>query len=481
MANLLKPNEAAALLLQRRHARQNMVDYVKYLGLGFQPAKHHRLMCEKLDQVEKGQIQKLMMFLPPGAAKSTYGSQLFPALYLGRNPTKSIIACSHTQPLADRFGRRVRNLFMKPEHVALFGVDIAKDSAAASHWSTDQEGEYFAAGVGVAISGRRADCGIIDDPTRNREEADNPRVQESQFEWYISDFVPRLKPQASQILISTRWHEADLPGRILEREGKEWVIIELPMEARENDPLGRKPGERLWSEWFTEDMVRVAKMDTRSWNALYQQQPIAEEGDFFKLSWFSSEYDQLPDRVHVYGASDYAVTEGHGDYTEHGIFALDPFGNLYVLDWWRGQTSSDVWIEKQIDLVEEHEPLTWFGESGPIRRAVEPYLSRRMQERHTFCQLEWLPSIADKPTRCRGFQALASHGKVWLPKNASWKAELLAQLMKFPAGQHDDAVDVCSLLGRGLEHVSAPRRIRPQVVERRTEFYGGDATAWLGA
>ncbi len=224
------------------------------------------------------------------------------------------------------------------------------------------------------------------------------------------------------------------------------------MEAMPNDPLGRAVGERLWPEWFTDEMVTQAKRDVRSWNALYQQQPASEEGDFFKREWFV-EYLKAPQQLQVYGAADFAVTDSGGDYTELGIFGADPAGNLFVLDWWRGQTSSDVWIERMCDLIAQHKPLVWFGESGPIRRAVEPFLLRRMDERRAYCRLEWLPSISDKPTRARGIQALASMGKLWFPRDASWKSDVIGQALRFPAGKHDDAVDVLSMIGRGLEFV----------------------------
>lgn len=478
MPNLVTPAEAAALLLRRREARASLASYVEYLDLGFVPARHHRLLCTKLEALARREIKKLAVFMPPGSAKSTYGSVFFPAWYLGKFPTDSILACSHTQTLADIFGRRVRNLFSSPVNTSLFGVSIAKDSQAASHWSTDRDGEYFGAGVGVAVSGRRCDIGLIDDPVANREEADSMRAQERQWDWWVNDFMPRLKPNAAQVLIQTRWSEGDLAGRILDREGDEWEIIELAMEAREDDPLNREIGERLWPEWFTEKMVSTAKLDARSWSALYQQRPIADEGDYFRTNWFQTEYDQVPDNVHYYGASDYAVTEGHGDFTEHGVFALDPLGNLYVVDWWSGQTTSDVWIEHQCDLIKEYEPMIWFGESGPIRRSVEPYLTLRMLQRRAACRLEWLPSLADKTTRARPFQALSSMGKVFLPKYAPWKAGVLEQLTHFPAGKRDDKVDTCSLVGRGLNLVSAPRVSKYQPRYTPMELNSG-AQSWL--
>lgn len=458
MASIITPALAASHILERRAARASMASYVSYLDLGFTPMRHHRLMLEKFEAVERGEIRRLALALPPGSAKSFYGSQVFPAWYLGRNPTRSILACSHTQSLADRFGRRVRNLFSRPDHSRLFGVSIAKDSQAASQWSTERDGEYFAAGVGVAIAGRRADVGLIDDPVPDRAAADSLTYQERCWDWYISDFLPRLKPDAAQIIISTRWNEGDLMGRILEREKSKWDLIEIPMEARDNDPLGREIGERLWPEWFTDEQIAVAKQDVRSWSALYQQTPIIEEGDYFKAEWFKTEFDQIPENALYYGASDYAVTEGHGDFTEHGVFAFDAFKNIYIVDWWRGQTTPDIWIERQCDLINEYEPTIWFGESGVIRRAIEPQLTLRMTERNAFTQLEWLPSINSKETRAQAFRNRAASGKVFLPKNAAWKAELVQQLTRFPAARHDDGVDVCSLIGRGLDLIKAPRR-----------------------
>jgi hypothetical protein len=146
---------------------------------------------------------------------------------------------------------------------------------------------------------------------RGREDADSERARETAWQWYLNDFVPRLKPGASQILIMTRWHQDDLAGRLLEREADAWRIVDLPMEALPGDPLGRQPGERLWPEWFTPEMVEIAKRDPRARNALYQQRPVVEEGDYFKLDWFTP-FVRLPEDVTTYGASDYAVSEGGG-------------------------------------------------------------------------------------------------------------------------------------------------------------------------
>lgn len=443
--------------MQRRlKARDSLAAFIEYRKAGYAPAAHHRLLIEHLERVERGEIDRLMVCMPPGSAKSTYTSVEFPAWFLGRNPTASLIAASHTQELAERFGRRVRNIVASTEHAAVFGGGVAADSSAAGRWDTAMGGEYFAAGVGGAITGRRADLAIIDDPVKSREDADSERSRARAWDWYINDLLTRLKPGARQIVVMTRWHEDDLGGRILERESHRWTVIEIPMEAMPNDPLGRKVGERLWSEWFTEQMVADAKLDARAWNALYQQQPAADEGDYFKREWYR-EYLEKPKQANVYGASDFAVTDGGGDYTCHGVFSVDPLGNLYLIDWWRGQTAADQWVESMCDMIQRHKPQCWFGEAGPIRRSVEPWLLKRMSERNAWCRVEWLASINDKPSRARPFQALASMGKVLIPKGTGWVSDVIGELTRFPAGRHDDCVDVCSLVGRGLEHVSAKK------------------------
>lgn len=402
-----------------------------------------------------------MVLMPPGSAKSTYASVLFPPWFMGRNPDAAVIGASNTSDLAERFSRRARSIVEGQRYRNVFGFGLSPTVQGASNWEIGAGGEFFAAGVGTSIAGRRSDLGLIDDPIKSREEADSDRLRSKQWDWYVHDFLPRLKPGARQILIQTRWHQDDLGGRILERESARWTVVKLPMVARASDPLNRAPGERLWPEWFTAEMVEQAKLDHRAWNALYQQDPAPEEGDFFQRDDFN-DYIELPAKLHCYCASDYAVSEGEGDYTEHGAFGLDYNGDLYVMDWWRDQAKSDVWIERQCDFIARYKPLIWFGESGPIRRAIEPFLRKRMQERETPCRLEWLPSIADKVVRARAIQARCAMGKVFMPKAAPWKADLMSQLMRFPAGKYDDGVDVLSLIGRGLEFANAPKLPQPQ-------------------
>jgi predicted phage terminase large subunit-like protein len=459
--------------MARREARRSMVAWMKYRGSPFEPALHHRLIIAELERIESGANDRLMLLLPPGSAKSTYGSVEFPAWYVGKHPTDAVIVASNTSDLAERFSRRVRNIVLEEKFRDVFQVGVAEDYGAAGKWDTDRGGEYYAAGVGTTIAGRRADLAIIDDPVKSREDADSERSREKQWDWYVNDLLTRMKPKSAIILIMTRWHEDDLGGRILEREADKWKVIKIPMEAVEDDPLGRAPGERLWGEWYTDEMMELAKQDLRSWNALYQQNPHSEEGSYFKAEWLN-DYDSVPSGLRIYASSDFAVTDGSGDFTEHGVIGIDSSGNGYVLDWWRGQKSADFWIEKMADLIEKWSPSCWFAEAGPIRRSVEPFMMKRLSDRGAFCRIEWMTSINDKESRARGIQAFMSMGKLYWPKFAPWKTDVQSQLLRFPTGKHDDAVDVLSLFGRGMKYVNSSKKpVRKRIFQPIADWMAG--------
>jgi predicted phage terminase large subunit-like protein len=452
MLSPLSPQAAAIELLGRRKARAALLEFAAYTNPAYRAAPHHALIAEKLEAVERGEIKRLMIAMPPRHGKSELASRRFPAWFMGRNADKQIIAASYNSDLANDFGREVRNIVDSPEFRALFDVSLAQDSQAANRWHTDTGGMYVAAGVGTAITGRGADILLIDDPFKDREEADSELRRQRVWDWYTSTAYTRLMPGGAIIVINTRWHDDDLSGRLIyeqDKGGDQWDVLSLPAIDGE--------GLALWPEWYPLERLEQIRgvLPARDWNALYQQNPIPDDGDYFKADWFG-EYEVAPKSLKKYGASDYAVTDGGGDYTEQGIAGVDPAGNIYVLDWWKKQATSDVWIEAQCDLIVKHQPAAWFGEAGPIRRAVEPFLNRRMNERQAYCRLEWLSSIADKPTRARTIQGMASMGKVFLPKNAPWKGDLMNQLMRFPAGKHDDGVDVLSLFGRGLQMMGKP-------------------------
>lgn len=448
--------EAAIELLNRRKARKSLLDFVTYTNESYKAAAHHELIAGKLEAVERGEIKRLMITMPPRHGKSELASRRFPAYYLGRNTDKQIIAASYNSDLANDFGREVRNIVASPEFANLFEVKLSQDSRAANRWHTDKGGMYVSAGVGTAITGRGADILLIDDPFKDRQEADSEITRERVWDWYTSTAYTRLMPGGAIIVINTRWHDDDLSGRLLAEQsngGDRWELLSLPAIA-EN-------GDALWPDWYPIERLEQIKnvLPARDWNSLFQQNPVPDDGDYFKKDWLN-EYDELPDRLNIYGASDYAVTGDGGDYTEHGIIGVDHNSNMYVLDWWYGQKTSDVWIDAKADLINKHKPAIWFGESGVIRRSIEPFMMKRLQERLSYCRIEWLASVSDKTTRARSIQGRASMGKLFFPKNAAWKEHVMTQMLRFPAGKHDDAVDVLSLFGRGMEFIGAASKPR---------------------
>jgi len=317
------------------------------------PALHHRMLIDKLEAIERGWIEedgkrvpfnRLMVFMQPGSAKSTYGSVLFPAWFLGRNPRKSVIQGSYNADLASRFGRRARNTFASPEHWSIFGMGIAGDSGAKNEWSTAIGGEYFAFGFRTGVTGRRADLAILDDPIKGRKEADSKTERESVWETYKADVRTRLKPGAAIVYIATRWHEDDPAGRILPKaaigktgwftslEGERWYVISLAAvieteQEAEDDPLGREIGEILWPEWFNAKTLKLEKQiqGSRNWSALYQQKPRPDEGAVLKREhWRMWPGSKPPKCEYVISVYDTAFEEGEQDdysaRTTWGIF-----------------------------------------------------------------------------------------------------------------------------------------------------------------
>ena len=464
----IDPSAAAAELLRRRRARESLIEYALYTNQSYKAAEHHHKIANALERVMRGECKRLIICMPPRHGKSELASRRFPSFYLAKNPSKQIIAASYNSDLASDFGREVRNIVASQEYQQLFDVELSADSKAANRWHTSAGGMYVAAGVGTAITGRGADILLIDDPFKDRQEADSEITRNRVWDWYTSTAYTRLMPGGAVIVINTRWHDDDLTGRLLaeqENGGDVWEVLSMPAI----DDVGRP----LWPEWYPIERLEQIRgvLPSRDWNSLYQQNPIPDDGDYFKAEWIV-EYDELPADLHYYAASDYAVTDGSGDYTEHGIFGVDAHSNLYVVDWWHGQTAADEWIDAKCDLIRKYSPKLWFGESGVIRRSIEPFMLKRMSERNAYCVIEWLSSISDKTTRARGIQARASMGKVFFPKNSLWKERVVTQLLRFPAGKYDDAVDVLSLIGRGLDRIKDVKPKRERAIRVSSGWMG---------
>lgn len=359
----------------------------------------------------------------------------------------------------------------------VLGIELSTDSHAAARWALKSGGEYYGVGAGVGISGFRADLGIGDDFFGSREDAYSEAVRKKRWDWYVSDFSARLKPGAKRVLMNTRWHEEDVAGKVLEqiRDGVvNGRVVSIPAVAGEGDLLGRKPGEFLWDDPDGYDYgsflrQRQKEESPMMWSALYQQNPLPDEGLFLDVGSIKREKAPPLEELRIFAASDYATSDGAGDYTVHIIGGLDENDTLHILDCWRRQTTTDIWIEQMLAMVRSWKPLEWGEEAGVIIKAVGPQIERRMsQEKGSYVSREQYPSIRDKPTRARPLQARIAQGKLAVAHGLHFADELLGEVARFPAAKYDDQVDALALLA-----VVAAKRGPPKKVKKYEDPFAG--------
>ena len=409
-------------------------------------------MIAKLEAVARGEIKRLMVFMPPGSAKSTYVSLLFSIWWLAQNPGKHILAASYASELAERWSRKVRALAL--EHGTSLGATLHPDMQAVNHWALTNDSEYRAAGVGGSITGFRAWLGLIDDMVKNREEADSETMRERTWDWFVADYETRLVPDAPLIVIGTRWHEDDGYGRILKRAadiGEHWDVVKLPAIASGDDPLGRKLGEPLWPEWQSLDALNLerARKGPREWSALYQQEPTPEGGLYFEREWLVHDEPPPTSEMRIIGSSDYAVTDGGGDYTVHWVGGIDRDGRLHLLDLYRKQADAADWVDALKSMVIAWKPVAWGEEDATIMKSIGPFMDKRMKEKpRAFVRRVPFKPVMDKPTRARTLQAMMADHKVVVSTGKPWLADFVAEMMSFPAGKHDDMIDALAVLAQ---------------------------------
>lgn len=445
--------------------------------MGFEPAAHHRLIIEELEAIARGENDNLLIFAPPGSAKSTYVSHLFPAWYMTLNPAHNVLAATHSVEFAERWGRKVRNDIQS--NALVLGVTPDQSNQAAARWALTSGGEYYGVGAGVGISGFRADLGIIDDPFGSREDAWSETVRSKRWDWYIDDFSARLKPGARRVIMHTRWHMEDIAGRVLDQIEKGIIkarVLCIPAIAVENDPLGRQPGQYLWDDpkgynYGAYLRQRQKESTPMMWSALYQQSPAPDEGDYFKSDWLKP-VEKLPDlaTMRVYGGSDYAVTADGGDYTVHVVVGIDPDGRMYLLDLWRKQSSSSEWVETFCRLVKRWKPMSWAEEQGQIRSGIGPFIQKRQRELQAYCVREPFPTRGDKAVRAQSIRGRMELDGLYYERNAPWFADLRSELLSFPAGKHDDQVDALGLVGQLLDKMIAGNKPRPNERPKRDRW-----------
>jgi predicted phage terminase large subunit-like protein len=427
-----------------RLARTDLAAFSAMSWPRFELAHHHRLIVDRLEQIERGEIDRLMIFMPPRHGKSLLASQLFPAWYLGRHPEQSIIASSYGSELATDFGRRVRNLMSDSLFQSIFpGAKLAGDSTAAHRFSMVKGGNYYAVGAGGPITGRGADLLLIDDPIKGREDANSESYRRQLHEWYESVAYTRLQPEGAVVIISTRWHMDDLAGWLLREHPEEnWSVLNLAAIA-EQDEGWRAEGAALWPKKFpAKTLAKIRdQVGGATWAALYQQRPAASEGAIFKREWWKTfTAATLPARFEqVVLSLDTAFKAGSSnDYSVGLVLGVGETG-YYVLDVWRDRVEFPR-LKQQVDML----ALKW----NPDTVLIEDKASGQslIQELRSNSRLAVNPVRvdSDKVSRATAITPLVEAGKVYLPEDADWLADFLEEVSSFPAAPHDDVVDALS-------------------------------------
>lgn len=460
--------DAAKEILHRRSCRSNLEYFAQSAikdftmpGLqDFVPAAHHKLLLSKLADVASGKIKKLAVFMPPGSAKSSYASIIFPAWFMAVNPKAQVIGCSAASNLAEDFSRKVQALLRN--HSVELGVTPVNESAQL--WTASNMSRYLSAGVGGSITGFRANLAVIDDPVKNFEEAFSEKVQNSNFNWYKTTLHTRIVPTASIVLIQTRWHQLDLAGMVLEAQPNDWTILNLPAIWDQDypDQMGRQRGDLLWPEWQDQKFIdgQRAALGEREFHALFQQSPRPTEGSIFKTQRIKIEtsYKKEGEFVRAY---DLAATAKTGtrdpDYTVGILMLKKPDNSVMVVDMVRfreGPERVREAIMNTADLDGRDVKISIPQDPGAGGKYVVTDLTKMLAGFNVVSS----PESGSKETRAFPFSAQMNAGNVSMLKK-DWNSAFVDEFQSFPGGAHDDIVDACSRAFFELTTLGAPPRM----------------------
>lgn len=492
-------------LAGRTLARRSLLHFIMRFKANYMPGWVHRDICRRLERfmaaVANGESPRLLMMLPPRTGKSEIGSRHFVPFALGHYPEWEIIAASHTGGLTMSFSRYIRDLLRDPSYRALFpNTTLDPKSQSVENWNLLQGGGYLAAGVGTGITGRGAHILLLDDLVKDIEAADSQGQRDSTWEWYISTAYTRLAPGGGVLGIMTWWNEDDWAGRIQQvmeaGEGDQFEIIKYPAINDSGDeylltddqiiqiPLGSEipPGAKMTrpigtavhtDRYSTDAMIRIknnltAAGQKRIWSALYQQNPVPDEGIFFTKGMFR-EYAHTPSRnnIRIYQAWDFAITTATAsDWTVGCTILQDEQDNLYLLDVYRFRTSDGQDIVNTIIQYGLDWEVNVIGmEDGQIWKSLQSTFTKICVERGYYPSYEVLKPLTDKQVRAQPLRGRMQAGKLWFPVAAPWYPEVQQELLRFPAGKHDDIVDSLAWCIRLALTKSAPRGKAPKVMK----------------
>tara|TARA_R110002020_G_scaffold422841_1_gene631952 strand:+ start:215 stop:1678 length:1464 start_codon:yes stop_codon:yes gene_type:complete len=438
----LKLELRLAQMAEVEGCQENFLTYVKKIWPEFVAGAHHKMISKKFEGIASGEIKRLIINMPPRHTKSEFASYLFPSWIIGRKPKTKIIQTTHTAELAVNFGRKVRNLIATTEYKNIFdSVDLQADSKAAGRWSTNHGGEYFAAGVGGAITGRGADLLIIDDP-HSEQDALSDTAMDHAYEWYTSGPRQRLQPGGAIVIVMTRWSLRDLTEKVLKAQGYDehadkWEVVEFPALMPSGKPC--------WPEyWKQEELEGVrASLSSSKWNAQWQQNPTSEEGAILKKEWWKRwEETEVPQLEYIIQSYDTAFsrkeTADYSAITTWGVFypKQDGPANLILLDSKKGRWDFPELKSQALDQYNFWEPETVIIEA----KATGTPLTHELRQLG-IPVVNFTPSRGnDKLTRVHSVSPLFESGLIWAP-DERWADEVIEECAAFPNGDHDDLVD----------------------------------------
>lgn len=418
-------------------------------------------LYKALARVTSGKSKRLMIFMPPRHGKSETVTVRYTAWRLLREPKLNVILGSYNQRLADRFSRKIQRVFHDPASRTVGRRDkgefpslpvletVSKRSTAIAEWETGGGGAVRSVGVGAGIAGFGAGLIVIDDPVRNRQDAESETFRDRVWDWFNDDIYTRLEPDAAIILIQTRWHEDDLAGRLLreaeEEGGEKWDVINLPAIAQENDQIGRKPGEALCpARYDVKALERIKKkLGSYSFSALYQQDPVPATAGLFKREWFRNVIDKAPENLRWKRGYDLAVSvKTSADFTASFRCAYGDDGNLYIADGHRVKIEFPDQRRFIIDRMREEMDTEHGIEASMTGKAIVQELRRERGIRSfAFREVE---VSGDKLTRALAWLNLAESGKLIMIRGP-WIDAFVDEIARFPSGKHDDQIDAVSV------------------------------------
>jgi len=425
-------------------AKDSLIDFSILTHHSYKPNWHHEVIADVLESIERGEVDRVILMVPPRHGKSELASIRFPAWYLGRHPRKEVITASYSADLAVDFGSKTRTLVESSQYQSIFETKLRPDERSRGKWLTNKGGGYTSVGIGGPITGRGADLLVIDDPIKNREEAESQVYRDKVWNWYTSTAYTRLEKGGAVVLILTRWHMDDIAGRIMASEdANRWKVLRLPAIAERDDEY-RKEGEVLWNDKYNYDELMNTKrvVGTYDWASLYQQTPILGESQEFKPHFFQTRTQEEVDRINTrkFLTIDTAISKkASADYTGLCDNSVDS-ENFWNLKAWRTKVGPKELIDLIFTLHERRQYEKIGIEKTIYLQAIQPFMDDEMRKRDKFLPIvELQHNQTQKEVRIRGLIPRYESKSIFHIEGSC--KDLEEEAMMFPLGVHDDTID----------------------------------------